>query len=105
MDVTLSQGDFKALSSGTRAKILKLLAERNHTMSEISKKLGLAAPTVKQHLDTLAEAGLIEPVGGDRKWKYYALSRKGKSIIQKNDSTNILIVMAGTFVALVVMLL
>jgi len=104
MDVTLSHREFRALSSDTRTKILKLLEERNHTMSEISKKLGLAVPTVKQHLDMLCDAGLIEHIEDHRKWKYFSLSRKGRGIFQKNESTNILIVMAATFVALAVML-
>ncbi len=62
--------------------------------------MNLKAPTVKQHLDILSGADLVEQVESGRKWKYYSLTRKGKQIFVKQESTNILIVVAVSSIAL-----
>jgi len=103
-DITLSSEEFKALSSETRTELLKLLKGRRHTLSEFSKKTGLAAPTVKQHLATLMNAGLIEKVDNGRKWKYYSLTRKGSEILEPKDSTSIFIMISASLIALGIVL-
>ncbi len=103
-EITLSSEEFRALSSETRTDLLKLLKNRKHTLSEFSKKTGLAAPTVKQHLETLCRAGLIEQVDEGRKWKYYSLTRKGSEIIEPRENTSIFIMIAISFVALGIVL-
>ncbi|HIH10484.1 MAG TPA: winged helix-turn-helix transcriptional regulator [Candidatus Diapherotrites archaeon] len=103
MEISLSTSEFKALSSESRTRILKLLDERNHTLSELSAKTSMAAPTIKQHAAILMQSGLIELRDEGRKWKYYALTRKGKELLsaQKAPSTNILIILSsGIVVAL-----
>ncbi|MFH1224505.1 MAG: winged helix-turn-helix domain-containing protein [Candidatus Diapherotrites archaeon] len=101
-DITISSGEFKALSSDARVKILKLLKERRHTLSEISAKMGIAAPSAKQHLQMLQDKGFIERVDEGRKWKYYALTGKGIGIADaEQNQTHILIVLGATLVALV----
>ena len=84
--VTLTAREFKALSSDNRAKILKMLGQQNHTLSEVSKKLGLSGPTAKQHLEILTEAELIELKDEGRKWKYYALTKNGKKILESKET-------------------
>jgi DNA-binding transcriptional ArsR family regulator len=101
-DVELTTKDFKALSSEVRNSILKLLHERNHTLSEFAKKMNMAMPTVKQHLRVLEEVGLIEIKDEGRKWKYYTLTRKGRKVVAPEE-TNFLIVIGGTFVGLAVL--
>jgi len=103
-EITLSSEEFKALSSETRTDLLKLLKNRNHTLSEFSKKTGLAAPTVKQHLETLCKAGLIEQIDEGRKWKYYSLTKKGSELIEPKESTSIFIMIAISFIALGIVL-
>jgi len=100
-EIRLSSNEFKALASETRASIIKLLKERNHTLTEISKKLHLAAPTIKQHLGVLEGAELIHEMDEGRKWKYYSLTRKGKSIFSPETPVNVLIVLGITILALV----
>lgn len=80
--ITLSAPEFKALASETRTSVLKFLAERNHTLSELAQKLDLAMPTVKAHLEQLENAGLVEILDDGHKWKYYRLSKKGNAILQ-----------------------
>ncbi|MDD5147950.1 MAG: winged helix-turn-helix domain-containing protein, partial [Candidatus ainarchaeum sp.] len=93
--ITLSGNEFRALASETRVELIKLLQQRNHTLSELSQKTSLAAPTVKQHLSVLETAGLVELFDEGRKWKYYSLTRKGKKILSKEEPKNILIVLAA----------
>lgn len=103
-EIRLSSNEFKALASETRAGIIKLLKERNHTLTELSKKLRLAAPTIKQHLGVLEGAELIQEMDEGRKWKYYCLTRKGKNIFSAETPVNVLIVLAVSIFALVGMM-
>ena len=99
-NIVISRDDFKALASSTRTQIIKLLQERNHTLSELSKKLGLSNPTVKQHLDILEKAVLVQPLDEGRKWKYYSLTRKGKNMLLEQPSNNFIIMLGITTMAL-----
>jgi DNA-binding transcriptional ArsR family regulator len=103
-EITLSTPEFKALSSESRTRILKLLEDRNHTLTELSSKLEMAAPTIKQHLTVLLESGLIEMNDEGRKWKYYSLTRKGKNITSPADQTHFLIVLSFASIALIALL-
>jgi DNA-binding transcriptional ArsR family regulator len=103
-EIRLSSSEFKALASETRANIIRLLKERNHTLTEISKKLKMAAPTIKQHLGILENADLIQELDEGRKWKYYELTRKGKNIFAAETPVNVLIVLGASIIALVGML-
>jgi DNA-binding transcriptional ArsR family regulator len=101
-DLILSANDFKTLSSETRVRILKLLASRNYNLTELSVKLSLSAPSIKQHIDLLVESRLIEQVDSSHKWKYYTLSRKGRKLVdQQKANSQVLIVLATVFIGLV----
>ena len=102
-EITLTSTEFRALSSDTRVQIIKLLKERNYTLTELSKKLNLSPPTIKQHLDTLVKSEIIELKDEGRKWKYYELTRKGKNIVEPSH-TNVLIVIGANIVAIIVVL-
>jgi len=102
-EVSLTNTEFKALSSKTRTDLLKMLQERNYTLSELAAKSGMAAPTVKQHTSVLIESDLIELKDEGRKWKYYALTRKGKKILEsKQKPTNILIILSSTIIVVLI---
>ncbi len=62
----------KALSSPVRVKILKLVKQRPHTLTEVSNALGISKTNAKTHLKKLVAAGLIEEKPRS-KWKYYSL--------------------------------
>jgi predicted ArsR family transcriptional regulator len=47
------------LSAGRR-RLLELLKRRSHTPSELAAELGVTVAGVRQHLDALAERGLVE---------------------------------------------
>jgi DNA-binding transcriptional ArsR family regulator len=99
-EIRLSSSEFKALASETRAGIIRLLKQRNHTLTELSKKLMLAAPTIKQHLSVLENAELIQELDEGRKWKYYCLTRKGKNIFAAEAPVNVFIVLGASILAL-----
>jgi DNA-binding transcriptional ArsR family regulator len=100
--VVLDEGSFKALSSDTRIGILKNLKIRRHTLSELSKTLSLGTSTIKEHCDVLKKANLIEQFDEGRKWKYYALTEKGKQVIAPSlyDDIQVLITLCLTIVVL-----
>ncbi len=83
--ITLDREVFKTLASGTRIEILKSLDRRRKTLSELSREFGMSVSTVKEHLDNLVRAGLIEQKDEGYKWKYYELTKKGRSILHPED--------------------
>lgn len=96
--VTLDRKTFRALASDTRIEILKSLSGRRMTLSELSKKLGMSFSAIKEHLDDLRSAGLIEQKDEGHKWKYYELTGKGKNIINPYEK-KVFIVLAASALA------
>ena len=92
MDVRFDKATFKALSSEERIDVLKLLQGRRHTQSELALSLGISAPSMKEHLEALQKAELIERFDEGRKWKYFGLTRKGKAVLAP-EQTRIWIVL------------
>jgi DNA-binding transcriptional ArsR family regulator len=85
-NVTLDKASFKALAVETRVDILKVLHSRQHTQTEIAELLELSVPTVKEHLDALVLAQLVERKDEGRKWVYYALTKKGKALLNPEEA-------------------
>ena len=82
-EIVVTRDVLKAIGADTRIEILKALEQRQKTQSELATELKLSAPTVLEHLDHLASAGLVEKMEEGRKWKYYKLTETGKKIISK----------------------
>ncbi|RLI88348.1 MAG: hypothetical protein DRO76_00560 [Candidatus Altiarchaeales archaeon] len=99
--IVLDRETFKALAVDTRVKILKILDERQHTLTDLAEELGMAPSTIKEHLDRLVSAGLIKQIDKGRKWKYYRLTSKGKQILNPYEK-KVWIILATTLVALFV---
>lgn len=81
----------KALSSDTRVEILKALYERRRTVSELSRKLGLAAPTVLEHVQKLERANLVVRRETGHKWIYYEITEKGRNVIKPKTPVYIIL--------------
>lgn len=66
---------FKVLGNESRLKILGLLANNEHSVSELARKLGVREPTVSHHLAMMKRLGLLtmRPEGNSR---IYALNGK-----------------------------
>ncbi|MEM2115409.1 MAG: winged helix-turn-helix domain-containing protein [Candidatus Woesearchaeota archaeon] len=92
----------KSELSSTKLKILKLIAIKPRTLTELSELLSIAKPSVLEHLRILEEKHLIEREETDRKWKYYQLTLEGKRLLRNlslvDIYSNIFIsAMLGTF--------
>ncbi|MCX6775296.1 MAG: VIT domain-containing protein [Candidatus Micrarchaeota archaeon] len=75
---------YRALSSDTRVGILNTLLEGERTPTDISTKLNKSKATIVEHLDKLREANLVEKIEVDgKKWVFYKLTPRGKSVIKK----------------------
>jgi len=83
--ITLDRNTFKTLASDTRVGILKSLTVRRKTLSELAREYKMSVSTVKEHLDQLVNADLIEQKDEGHKWKYYELTRKGKGVLNPED--------------------
>ena len=81
MDVKLDKVTLKALASDVRVDALKLLGSRRHMQSELASALSVAVPTMKEHLEALDKAGLVEKHDEGRKWKYFSLTQKGRGVL------------------------
>ncbi|RJS27869.1 transcriptional regulator [Corallococcus sp. H22C18031201] len=82
---------FKALSDEHRLKMLDFIATRDPDAGrtgegicacDVQDFIGLAQPTVSQHLRILVDAGLLA-VERRGKWNYYTLNAKGFTSAQK----------------------
>lgn len=99
--ITLDRETFKALAVDSRVKILRILDDRQHTLTDLSQELQMAPSTIKEHLDTLVAAGLIKQVDKGMKWKYYRLTSKGKELLNPYEK-KVWIVLATSLLALAV---
>ncbi|MFZ2455524.1 MAG: winged helix-turn-helix domain-containing protein [Candidatus Altiarchaeia archaeon] len=97
--ITLDRETFKALAVDSRVKILRILDDRQHTLTDLAEELGMAPSTIKEHLDTLVAAGLIKQVDKGMKWKYYKLTGKGKELLNPYEK-KVWIVLATSLLAL-----
>ncbi len=69
----------KALSDGSRLKILKMLEDRELCVCEIQALLALSQSTVSKHLKILEDAGLVDR-RRDGQWVLYSLAGRERSV-------------------------
>jgi DNA-binding transcriptional ArsR family regulator len=94
--ITLESNTFKALSAKSRVDILKHLNHRKYTQSELAQLLSMKVPSVKEHLTELEKAELVKKLDEGRKWKYYELTHKAKSILHPEEKQ--IFIALGVFV-------
>lgn len=85
--VTLDRETFKALASETRLSVLRALDERRKTGSELARELDLNKATVHEHLQLLADVGLVKKLDEGRKWIYYELTWAGQRLLHPEVTT------------------
>lgn len=99
--ITLNKDSFMALASQTRVEILKRLDERQMTVSELSRKMGLSKPAILDHLKKLIDAELVNKKGEKgRKWIYYKLTMEGKNILHP-ERVKITVLLSTAFLSLI----
>jgi len=50
---------FSVIGDARRRRIIELLAAKEHSVGELAAELGIAQPSVTQHLTALKDAGLV----------------------------------------------
>ncbi len=83
--ITLDRESFRALASEVRVEILKQLGSHRMTVTDLSHSMSLAKPTLLEHLDRLVTAGLVSKVDEGRKWIYYELTKRGRTILHPHQ--------------------
>ncbi len=84
--ITLDRETFKVLAADTRVEILKKLDKRKKTLTDLAQEMEMSPSTIKEHIDKLVHAGLIEHIDRGTKWKYYKLTEKGRSIVSPYET-------------------
>ena len=74
----MNESVFKAMSDGTRRKIIELLKESPKTAGEISEHFSSAQPTISRHLTVLKNANLVV----DQREGTYIIYRLNTTILQ-----------------------
>ncbi len=95
-EINIDKNIFKALSVETRVRILKLLLKNKLTQTNIAENLKLTIPSIKEHLDFLVKSNLISRLEEGRKWKYYQVTDKTKSLF--NSEYYKFVITLGVFV-------
>ncbi len=67
--------------NSTKRRIILSLNERNKTLSELSRELGLTKSSIYQHLLDLQRMNLVSRLPKRNKFVYYKLTKKGKDIL------------------------
>ena len=92
--IKLTKEIFRVLSSETRITLLKKLAQRRMTVSELSRELNVAKSTVHEHLLLMTASGLIISASDDHIWKYYEITGPGKNLLLPENSTKFVIILS-----------
>lgn len=102
--ITLDRETFKVLAADTRIEILKRLDKHKETLTDIAEGMSRSPSMIKEHLDKMVSVGLIEAEDRGTKWKYYRLTRKGKTILNPYEmkvwillGTTVLLLAGATF--------
>jgi DNA-binding transcriptional ArsR family regulator len=69
-------GGLRAAAEPTRLRLLRLCADAELTVSELTDILGQSQPRVSRHLKLLCEAGLVDRAR-EGSWVYYRLAEQG----------------------------
>lgn len=72
---------FKALSSPSRLRLLRLLDDRESTVSALVEASGLSQPLVSQHLRVLRGLGLVQVERTGREARYSVADRHVSHIV------------------------
>jgi len=100
-EITLDKKTLGALSSDTRANILKSLDIRRMTVSELSRRLNLPKSTIHENLDRLVDTDLVKKNDDGNKWIYYELTEKGRKLLRPHEMTKIVLLLSSAALSFV----
>lgn len=93
-EIILTRDIFRVLASATRIIILKRLAQKRMTTSELSRELDITKSTVHEHLTLMTKVGLVIPGPEDHRWRYYEITEKGRHLLEPDISIKIVLVLS-----------
>lgn len=99
--IELDKSSFKALSSESRLKIIKILNNKDMRVTDIAEELDLSKPTVLEHLKKLEKSELIKRKREDKKWVYYGLTDKAKSLLEPKMDKRIKILITTSIISFI----
>ena len=82
MPEVIDRQTIKALGIETRQDIMKMLANRPYTASEIAKIRKKHVTTIAEHLTVLEKSGLVRKKDSTNKWVYYELTERGEHLFK-----------------------
>ena len=82
MPEIMDKQTIKALGADARQDIMKLLAKRPHTASELAKITRKHVTTISEHLEVLERSDLVRKKSSTNKWVYYELTDKGTHLFK-----------------------
>lgn len=98
-EAKLSLAQVRAIALPSRIKILRCLATRRATVTEIAERTSMAKSTALKHLRVLDKHGLIRRNDdGERLWVYYDLTAAGR-LVGHMDPIRVLIIACVTLAA------
>ena len=77
-----SQAILRALAEPNRQAILKLVRDRPRSVGEIGEHFDISQQAVSQHLQVLADAGLVD-VKRDGKRRLYVVNPDGLEVLER----------------------
>ncbi len=99
--IELDKSSFKALSSESRLKIIKILNNKDMRVTDIAEEIDLSKPTVSEHLKKLEKSELIKRKREDKKWVYYGLTDKAKSLLEPQMDKRIKILITTSIISFI----
>ena len=100
--IALDKKTLGALSSDTRADILKSIDVRRMTVTELSKRLNLPKSSVHENLNRLVDTDLVKKNNDDRnKWIYYEPTEKGRRLLHPHEMTKIVLLLSSAALSFV----
>ena len=71
-------------ASTTRLEVMRCLAKLTQTPKDLSMALDIHISHISRALSELSKKGLVQCMNPkDKKWKYFALTEKGKSLLEE----------------------
>jgi DNA-binding transcriptional ArsR family regulator len=77
-----SQAVLRALAEPRRQAILRLVRDKPHSVGEIGEHFDISQQAVSQHLQILADAGLVD-VQRDGKRRLYVVNPEGLEVLER----------------------
>jgi len=93
-EIILNRDIFRILASTKRIAILKNLAHKKMTISELSRDLHIAKSTVHEHLALMTDVGLVIPGPDVHRWKYYEITPKGSLLLEPGISMKFVLILS-----------